>query len=212
MIKALILDLDNTLYDENLYFFAVFKEFSKKHLLDYIKIKSILTDDFRLNSSDIFTDTLRKIDYFTEARHNELFTIYQTIDCKLKLDKDALEIISYAQKKNIKLAIITNGEVLAQQNKIKVLGLHNEIEHIIYARENGIAFEKPHEQPFLIALKRLKINSNEVLFVGDHPLTDIEGAKKVGIKSIRIYKGYAAKISYKHDETISSLLEIKKHL
>lgn len=42
---------------------------------------------------------------------------------------------------------------------------------------------KPHKRPFTMALKKLGIKPQEVLFVGDNPSRDIAGAKAMGMKA-----------------------------
>ncbi len=42
---------------------------------------------------------------------------------------------------------------------------------------------KPHNLPFESALKKLKLNADECLMVGDWPERDIKGAKKLGMKT-----------------------------
>lgn len=212
MIKAVIFDLDNTLYDENEYFLKVFKDFSKKHGLDYISIKRLFTDEFRLKSRDIFTDMLILIDYYSEKNQNELFELYKTINHPLKLYCDAYEIIKFIASMNIKMAVITNGVVAVQKNKVKVLGVQNNIKNIIYARELGVEREKPNPKPFLKALEILNVRPSEALYIGDHPMTDIKGACNVGMNAVRFMNGYASKIDYNHNHNISNLHEIKSFL
>ena len=83
MIKAVIFDLDNTLYDERLYFLKVFKRFCINHSVDFNQIHCVFTDELRRYSEDIFGDVLKKIDYYSIGRQNELFDLYKSIDCRL---------------------------------------------------------------------------------------------------------------------------------
>lgn len=212
MKKAVIFDLDNTLYNEDLYFLEVFKAFSKRHNLDFDLFERNFTDKFRLESKDLFTDILKKIDYYTLERQNELFELYKNIDCNLEIYNEAFEIINHLKEKNFKLAIITNGIIEAQKNKVKSLNIQNNFDAIIFAREFGSAYEKPHEKPFLKALKDLNTNIEETLFVGDHPFTDIKGAQNINLDALWFSNGYASNISYNFDNKINSLLEIKQYL
>ncbi|EAH8237128.1 HAD family hydrolase, partial [Campylobacter coli] len=54
-IKAVIFDLDNTLYDENVYIAEVLDIFSKKYSLNFDKNKFIYNKDLRNKSNDIFS-------------------------------------------------------------------------------------------------------------------------------------------------------------
>ncbi len=212
MIKAVIFDFDNTLYDESLYFYKVFDEFSKRYGIQKDRLKNEFTCNFRLKSKDLFSDILKKIDFYTKNRQEELFSIYKNIDCKINLYNQSYEILDYLKHKNIQTAVITNGTVSAQKNKVKATNLKKYICNIIYAREFGKEFEKPHFKPFLHVINLLKIDTNEALFVGDHPHTDIKGAQNANIKAIRYLNGYASNIPYTCDKNINSLDEIKKYL
>mgnify|MGYP001463043820 CR=1 FL=1 len=212
MIKAVIFDLDNTLYDENTYFLKVFEKFSNLHGLNYNIFKEAFTDSFRLKSKDIFSDLLIIQNYNSNSNQKELFELYKTINCNIKLYNEAYKILNYLKKKKIKKIIITNGSVVSQKNKVKLLNLEKYIDEVIYAREFGKNFEKPNTKPFLEAIKLLNIKTNEAIYVGDHPYTDIKGANKSGIKALRFLNGYASGINYSHNENIKSLIEIKKYV
>ncbi len=43
---------------------------------------------------------------------------------------------------------------------------------------------KPHPKPYKVALNKLGLEPEEVVFVGDNPNRDIKGAKKLGIKTV----------------------------
>ncbi|MCT7519785.1 HAD family hydrolase [Aliarcobacter cryaerophilus] len=212
MVKAVIFDLDNTLYDENLYFKSVFNKFLKIHNIDFKLFENNFDDKFRLYSKDIFTDILKKINFYSKENQNQLFELYKSIDCNLKLYDEAYELINYLNNKSINIAIITNGVLEAQKNKVRVLDLEKITNKIVYAREFGKEFEKPHEKPYIQTLKLLSVKKEDVVFIGDHPYTDIIGATKVGIKALRFMNGYASNIEFLHNYNINSLLEVKNFL
>jgi FMN phosphatase YigB (HAD superfamily) len=49
-----------------------------------------------------------------------------------------------------------------------------------------VGFRKPHPRIFEAALQELKLKGEEVLFVGDHPVDDILGARKMGMWTARV--------------------------
>ncbi|MGC6415295.1 MAG: HAD family hydrolase [Bacteroidia bacterium] len=210
-INSIIFDLDNTLYDENVYLELVFTEFFKKNNIDY-DISSILTDKFRLKANDIFGEVLKDINEYSHKKQEALFELYKYINCKISLYDDAYDLISFLNIKNIKLGIITNGVIEAQKNKVKCLDLETKIDKIIYARSWGKEFEKPNPRPFAEALKLLKAKPSEVLYIGDNPKTDIMGAKAIGIKSVRYLNGYLKNIQCNDTHNIKRLIEIKKYI
>lgn len=210
IINAVIFDLDNTLYDENSYLYFVCKEFCNRYNINTTLISYILENDLRIKSNDIFSDWLKKINFYSSDKQKELFEIYQTIKAPISLYKDAIKIIKFIKDKNIKIGILTNGVIQAQKNKVSLLNLDSEI-IISYARDCGKEYEKPHPYAFKKILKLLNIKNNESIFVGDNPKTDIAGANNAGIFSVLLKRGYASKINnIKCDMIITNLNEIKK--
>ena len=211
-IKSVIFDLDNTLYDENMLISSVCREFSYRHHLPLDNITYIINDEFRLHSKDIFGDWLRKIDFYTDSRQEELFTLYQSIDTPLNLYEDAKDFLAFLQSQNVRVGILTNGNLHAQQHKVKLLNLHTSPYEIEYARSNGIEYEKPHINAFIRILNRLNTEAKDSLFIGDNPLTDIAGANHAGILSVWLVRGYGrlipcddAKIKITHFDELRRL-------
>lgn len=196
-MKGCILDLDNTLYDENQYFYYVFLEFWNNHHLDNDLFKQVciqvLNDESRLTSKDIFKTFLDLTPLsYTKQYHDELFEIYTNIDCKITLYEDAKDFLEYLSKSNILVAILTNGPIRAQVNKIRNLALPNI--SIFYAREEGVQFEKPHPRAFQKVLDFFSLAPQECCMIGDNPTTDLYGASQIGITPIWLQRGYAKNI------------------
>lgn len=212
MIKSAIFDLDNTLYDENIYYLKVFKKFSDLYDLNFAIFEKAFTNKFRLSTDDIFSDILTKLNFYSVSNQKKLFELYKSINCNIKMYNDAYKILNYLKSRNIKIVIITNGTVDAQRNKVKLLNITKYVDHVIYAREFGKNFEKPNSKPFFEALNILNMQAHEAIYIGDNPYTDIDGANKVGIKALRFLNGYASGIKYFHNENIKSLIEIKKYI
>lgn len=187
-IKSVIFDLDNTLYDENMLISAVCKEFSHRYDLPLENVTHILDDEFRLHSKDIFGDWLKKIDFYTADRQEELFALYQNIDTTLSLYDDVKGFLTFLEAQNVAIGILTNGNLKAQQHKIGLLSLSKY--QVEYARSNGIQYEKPHINAFERILSRLNTEAQDCIFVGDNPLTDIVGANNAKIFSVWFHRGY----------------------
>jgi putative hydrolase of the HAD superfamily len=67
--------------------------------------------------------------------------------------------------------------------------------------------EKPSIAAYKLALKKIKSRPEETAFIGDNPLRDFSGAKKLNIKTIRILRG-----EYKDIKTTKDIdFTIKKY-
>lgn len=73
--------------------------------------------------------------------------------------------------------------------------------------EHGYA--KPHSSIFMETLKGLGIDPKDCLHVGDDPIADIQGARRVGMKTAFIQRG---RMESAADITISRLDELLKYL
>ncbi len=82
------------------------------------------------------------------------------------------------KEQGYKLGIITNGPNAVQTAKIKKLGLEPFFDEIVITGNVGV--HKPSREPFDIMSERLGIPAKELLYVGDHPLNDVEGSRNAG--------------------------------
>lgn len=191
VIKAFIFDLDYVFYNEDLYYFAVFERMcSFLHLnSEDLDLMKKIYKKVKLKSKDILGDILKSLELYTPELQEEFFEFYKTTYKPLPLYEDAEETIYALKTRNYKLGIVTNGTVEAQKSKIKCLGIEKIFDKILYAREFGKDFEKPHIKPFIEICKRFGIRPNESVYIGDNPLTDFKGAKELGFITVRILRG-----------------------
>jgi putative hydrolase of the HAD superfamily len=110
---------------------------------------------------------------FPEERKKHVYLYEETVDVLRKL------------KGKYQLLMLTNGSPDLQHTK---LALSPELEpffdHIVIS--GGFGAGKPSVEIFNYALSLLEVEKNEVIMVGDNPLTDILGASRVGIDSVWI--------------------------
>ncbi|PGY11518.1 HAD family hydrolase [Bacillus cereus] len=85
-------------------------------------------------------------------------------------------------KLHVKVGIITNGSTQRQKAKIINTNLNRHFDTIIISEETG--FSKPDKRIFELALKKLNVQPEDVLFVGDDLEKDIAGCQNVNIKGI----------------------------
>ncbi|MGH0682276.1 HAD-IA family hydrolase [Bacillus mycoides] len=85
-------------------------------------------------------------------------------------------------KSHIKVGIITNGSTQRQKEKIINTNLNRYFDTIIISEEAG--FSKPDKLIFELALNKLNVQSEDVLFVGDDLEKDIAGCQNANIKGI----------------------------
>ena len=104
----------------------------------------------------------------------------------LKPDPDLIPTLIALRDNGCKIGIVSNGRSVKQWEKIIRLGLQNFFHVVVISEEAG--FEKPDSKIFKVALKKLNVKANEAVYVGDTLETDIFGANKSGLISVRLLK------------------------
>ena len=84
-------------------------------------------------------------------------------------------------KKNYKIAIISDAPRQKAWMRIDLMGLDKLVDVVITFDDTKR--KKPNSLPFIKALKRLKLKPSEVLMVGDSISRDMQGAKRLGMKT-----------------------------
>jgi len=193
-IKALFFDLDNTLCDVEGYFLGAFELVARYLSLNYsiprkrvfLLLKKIWmekTSMYPFLFNDLLNyfgiqkkDTLRKV--------VALFNDYRGDG--IKLYPDVFPMLKSLNEKGWRIGLITDGNIKRQQRKIKLLGINPFFDFIIYTKKLK---SKPSHLPFKEAINKLGGYSPSLYYVGDNPLVDFAGAKKVGIRTIRVLRG-----------------------
>ena len=85
-----------------------------------------------------------------------------------------------------RIGIITDGAPEVQKAKCTALGLDRIADNILCTWENGKDKEKPHPLPFRQMLDRFGVMPAEALFIGDNLTKDIRGARGVGMRAVHV--------------------------
>ena len=123
-------------------------------------------------------------------------------------DPEIIDFLTGLNGKKIPWGIVTNGAA-SQRGKCRAAGLEQIAPFIIVSGEVGYA--KPDQRIFRDALSATGIEKPErVLFVGDNPVADIDGAKRFGMMAAWIRKGrqYSSGL-LPPDHTIDHVLEVR---
>lgn len=80
------------------------------------------------------------------------------------------------------LGIVTNGWAVVQTAGIEALGIKNMLGAIVISEQEGV--RKPDPEIFRRAVARLAADPGRTVFVGDHPVADIKGARDAGLLTV----------------------------
>jgi putative hydrolase of the HAD superfamily len=194
MYKALLLDIDNTLYP--------YQETHESALNAALHLLSLRTAKPISLLADVYSRAREEINRElaeTASSHNRLLyfgrmtellnlsdlslpvdlyeTYWNTFLTAMRPFEGVYEFLEFAAQK--KLCIVTDLTADIQYRKLINLQLHKYASCIVTSEEAGR--EKPHPYIFMLALKKLHLKSCEVCMIGDSYEKDIKGAFHIGI-------------------------------
>lgn len=220
--KAVIFDLDDTLYPEIDYVISGFKVVSK-YISNKINMKSDqvfnkLLKLFEQDRNNVFDRLLQSYDVDKEIV-KECVNLYRNHFPDIKLTEEVHELLQLLKENGFKIGIITDGRPEGQWNKIKALGLEKYCDSIIVTDElGGIEYRKPSEIPYKKILQELGIEGKEAVYIGDNPVKDFITANKLGMFTIMfknnkgLYHQTNLSNEYLAKTTVSRMIEVKELL
>ena len=217
-IKAVLFDLDNTILDR----VSTFKKFVNAFVNTYFQhieektyiIKRIiyLDQDGYKDKNELFSELLEELPWYSKPEMIELLNYYKVYYVtNATLMEDAEEIIHYVRQK-YKIGLITNGRNVIQYGKIDQLGIRDDFDLIIVSEEAGI--KKPNVKIFEKAIEKLELRADECIYIGDHPINDIEGAGRAGMETIwfEVNQPWREEVKIQPKYTIKQLSELVRIL
>jgi putative hydrolase of the HAD superfamily len=185
--RAVVFDLDDTLYRE--------RRFA---LSGYSAVAALVEQQFGVRRRQAFATLARTLRRGQRAQaFQRLCERYRLPACcipawvdayrrhapHLRLSRDTVEVLG-ALRGSWRTAILTNGLPSVQAAKVRALGLGGLVDLVLFAGEFGGG--KPSPAPFLEVLEQLDVDPLATVFVGNDPVRDIAGARRVGLRTILI--------------------------
>jgi putative hydrolase of the HAD superfamily len=196
--RALLIDLDDTLYDERSYVLSGFRAVAAAiaEAFPHVCADAMSADlAARLDSEGrgkLFDGALAaaRIDP-TPDLIAHLVGVYRDHHPDIALWSGVAETLAELRQRH-RLAIVTDGLHLMQRRKAEALGLAGLVDALVFCWEHEAP--KPHPAGYRLALKKLEAAADDAVVIGDNPLHDMAGARAIGAKSIRVRTGKFAKV------------------
>ncbi len=124
----------------------------------------------------------------------------------------AVDVLKEIKKRGYILGCVTNGVSSLQNIKLDTAGIRDMFDVVVVSGDIGIY--KPDRRIFDEAVRRAGVKNQEALFVGDHPINDIQGALGADMKAVRMNygdfkgKGLGAEGVAAEIEEITQLLDL----
>lgn len=205
MIKAVVFDLDNTIYN-----------YDECHIVAMKQLEEYVCDKYGLNKVDfrknfeLAKDEVKKLLGNTGASHNrmlymqiflekinqspvedalQLYDIYWSAMLeKMTPFRYVMPLMKQLKHRKIEIGILTDLTAHIQHRKIKKLCITEYIDAIVTSEEAG--GEKPSSIAFSRIIQKLHCNPEEILMIGDSQKKDIDGAVNVGMRGMLFSESY----------------------
>ena len=180
-----------------------------------IKILFRLYDEYGIEYGKIFQKFLKKtggkIDY--KLLSSAVVAYRKTQTGFLVAYSNINKMLSELKRRGYKLAILSDAPRFNAWIRLTELGIVDYFDVVITLGD--VKYKKPHKIPFRAVLRKLKLKPQEALMVGDNIKRDIEGARRLGIKTVLAKYGCLGEYEKKADfeiNRIGDLMDIVKRL
>lgn len=199
MIKAVVLDLDETLY-----------AYEPLNIIATERVQELTCRELGITAKQFEEaykfgrhETKRKLGDVA-ASHNRLLYCQKTLEYlgvkpmplslrmyetywgtfleKMCLRDGVRVFLDRMHEQGIKVMICTDLTAHIQHRKIDALGIAEDISCLVTSEEAGR--EKPAPEIFTLCLEKLGLPADEVIYIGDSPVKDVEGAEAAGMHAI----------------------------
>lgn len=196
MIRAVLFDLDGTLYDRDALANALFERQYRDFAGDLrgISRERFLRDVHAMDEhghgekESGYRNLVRVWDLDDTLAPRLIEHFWATFEGLCVLSPDTAATLEALRERNLMLGVITNGPVGRQRRKLELLGLAGSFDAVLVSGEEGC--RKPDAEIFQRALARCGVAAHEALFVGDHPVADVEGAHRAGLFAVWMFVPY----------------------
>ncbi|MDR3774422.1 MAG: HAD family hydrolase [Terracidiphilus sp.] len=196
-LKAVVFDLDDTLYLEQDYVLSGFRhlsglvaadaESSPQQILSFLNTSAA---DPR-NQGHILDLLLTEYPGLRTAWDAcRLIEEYRCHTPTISLLPGVEPMLSELRAAGVRLGVITDGASESQHRKARALGLATLVDMLIVTDDKGIEYRKPHPYAYLYVAERFGLEPAACAYVGDNPAKDFLAPRRLGWETVRIRLSY----------------------
>lgn len=192
--RAVILDLDDTLYPERQYAIsgvAAVAGFLAHRIdlgirLDKEELVAQLVELLEESRTELFDRMLARLGVHSPPLLTTLVHVYRTHRPSLTLFSDVMPFFARLRNEGIRTGIVTDGKATMQHRKIESLGLVQQVNAVICSDDLQPGCGKPSTVPFEVALCHLRISPETAVYIGDDLSKDFIAPRQLGMATIRL--------------------------
>ena len=195
-VKAVFFDFDDTLQSRK----GAYRLYCEAFLSKYFPKIGAPEREAKLDEMEALVDGGYKdrevyfpelIELWQWKDHPPLQELYDSFNLEfgkyIVLLPGAVETLQTLKRRGYILGAVTNGVSSLQNIKLDTAGIRDLFDVVVVSGDIGIY--KPDRRIFDEACRRAGVKNEEALFVGDHPVNDIDGALGAGMPAIRMNYG-----------------------
>lgn len=220
MTKAVLFDFDETLQDRTLAFEGYMDAFLDEYLPNISqKEREAHKQDMRITGNGGYVN---RVEWCTNlvkmwgwenapdatvlANHYD----YNFGDFNV-IFENSIPLLKALKARGYLTGVITNGPSVLQNHKMDTSGLRPYCDIVVVSGDEGV--HKPDPRLFEITAERLGVKSQECVYVGDHPVNDIQGALSAGMGAIRMNFGWFKDKDLRPDvPVITDIIDVLKYV
>ncbi len=191
-LRAILFDLDNTLYPEEEYvasgFRAVAELLAKHKNLDaeglQKRMMSILHAQGR---GRVFNTLLAELTLNSSTWMRTLLLVYRSHQPAISLCPQVKTALVALKNRGLQLGLVTDGAASVQRRKIAALDLERYMDVIVCTDELGHGCAKPSSVPFEVALTLLGVSADQTAYIADDESKDFAGPNRLGMRSVHVH-------------------------
>lgn len=188
--RAVVFDLDDTLYPEREYVLSGFRavaawaeaQLGIPDKRGFAELKHLFAHGVR---GDTFQRWLTARRVPSDGLVPKLVQVYRGHEPLLSPFAEVPALLASLHRR-YRLGLLTDGALLVQRRKLAALQLAGHFDAIVFSDAWGRETWKPSPWPFVVMLERLGVSGPEAVYVADNPTKDFLGARQVGMGTIRL--------------------------
>lgn len=192
-MKAVVFDLDDTLYLEREYVFSGFRHVAR-HIAEKTGLipeeavwgflKKTFEEGIRGRSFDLFLEQRPEVGSLLTV--SDLIFVYREHFPKISFQAGMGSLLSDLRDSGVLLGVISDGSLAAQSQKVKALGLYKKMDEVILTDSWGKEFWKPCERAFVYLEDKWDLPPSQMVYIGDNPKKDFFPGNRRGWTTLRL--------------------------
>ena len=189
MIRLVAFDLDDTLYPERSYVCDGLRKVGR-FMKGKLGINGGYRELLKTFNENRRVPTINTALYRLGVPHDErliqdMLQNYHSLPLRIHPYKDTFTVLGQLVGRYT-LALITDGRLETQRNKVEALGLSHLFDEIVYTDALGQEYRKPSEVSFRNVMDRFSLVGQDCAYVGDNSTKDFVAPNRLGWFTVQV--------------------------